>query len=387
MAAAMRGLMRLNVNLASNTLLRNNLLNSCRFLYTEQSLGMQGYENSRLNFRNQFLNVENTFRTKMQEVCDTESSMIFTEDLKSMLHLAQKKPEDIELLVKMLTKFNVQNKDLRFGTFIFGPVVMRTFYYLDEPDLALTAFKDPQFGNFFEQLISYQILLCLLYKHEKYIEMREVYDLIKNKYLDGALYPRNALILVMAACYKEDTPETLEYALNIWRDLNKRGEFIMRRAATFLTALAINQNMPHIAVEIVTAVRESRYIDIRCLKVTAYTELKRFTEIVPIFRSSLEYDRPNSPKECYFSDVIEKLESAMAQENIVEDFELYKLITLLKNNNRILPETLERHLCAEIRQDAQKRKQRNQEMQGNFFPQRRQLSVTRSNRPVLRELL
>lgn len=168
-------------------------------------MGLQGYENARLNFRNQFLNVESAFRKKMQEVCETESSMIFTEDLKSMLHLAQKKPEDIELVVKMITKFNSQSKELRFGTFIFGPVVMRTFYYLDEPDLALTAFKDPQFENFFDQLISYQILLSLLYKHGKYTDMRDVYDIIKNKHMNIDGYPRNALILVMAACYREVT--------------------------------------------------------------------------------------------------------------------------------------------------------------------------------------
>jgi len=122
-----------------------------------------------------------------------------------MLHLVQKTPEDIELLVKMITKFNSQNKELRFGTFIFGPVVMRTLYYLDEPDLALTAFKDPKFENFFDQLISYQILLSLLYKHERYSEMRHVYDIIKTKNLDSGGYPRNSLILVMAACYKEVT--------------------------------------------------------------------------------------------------------------------------------------------------------------------------------------
>lgn len=138
----------------------------------------------------------------MQEVCESESSMIFTEDLKSMLHLAQKKPEDIELLIKMITKFNKQNKEMRFGTYIFGPVVMRTFHYLDEPDLALTAFKDPQFENFFNQYITYQILLSLLYKHEKYSDMRDVYDIIKSKNLSEG-YPKNCTILVMAACYKE----------------------------------------------------------------------------------------------------------------------------------------------------------------------------------------
>lgn len=176
---------------------------ACRFLYSDQALGIINYETARLNFRNQFINVEDTFRSKMHEVCNTESSMIFTEDLKSMLHLVQKKPEDIELIVKMLTKFNAQNKEMRFGNFIFGPVVMRTFYYLDEPDLAFTAFKDPQFENFFNQFMSYQVLLCLLYKHNRYSDMKEVFEIIKIKNANNTMFPRNSLTMIMAACYKE----------------------------------------------------------------------------------------------------------------------------------------------------------------------------------------
>ncbi|XP_020278467.1 pentatricopeptide repeat-containing protein 2, mitochondrial-like [Pseudomyrmex gracilis] len=383
MAATMRCLMKLNVGLAYKTLLRSSVINPCRFLYSERSLGLQGYENARLNFRNQFLNVEDTFRTKMQEVCESESSMIFTEDLKSMLHLAQKKPEDIELLIKMITKFNKQNKEMKFGTFIFGPVVMRTLYYLDEPELALTAFKDPQFENFFDQFISYQILLCLLYKHKKYAEMREVYDIIKTKRIVNG-YPKNSSILVMAACYKENTPETLEYAVNLWKEINEKGFTFMRRATTFLTALAIKQNAPHIAIEIMSTIREARYIDIRCLKVWAYTELKRFTEIVPIIRSSLEHDRPNAMKERYFTDVIEHLEEVMKKENVPENFELYKLLDLLKKNDHILPEKLENHICVEINTALRTRLD---PTRSNLMRQQQTSRFETNTRPVLRDLL
>ncbi|KYN37180.1 Pentatricopeptide repeat-containing protein 2 [Trachymyrmex septentrionalis] len=386
MAATMRCLMRFNVGLANHTFLKHSFLNSCRFLYSEKSLGLQGYENARLNFRNQFLNVENTFRNKMEEVCNTDSSMIFTEDLKSMLHLAQKTSEDIELLIKMLTKFNNQTKEMRFGTFIFGPVVMRTLYYLDEPDLAFTAFKDPKFENFFEQLVSYQILLTLLYKHKKYTEMREIYDMIKNKDLpDG--YPKNSLILVMAACYKENTPEALQYGLNIWKDLDDKGYRIMRRATTFLSALAINQNSPHIAIEILSTIKEVRYIHIRNLKVLAYTNLKRFTEIVPIFRASLERDRSYAPKENYCKDVIEKLEATMAQENIPDDFELYKLISLLKTEEFILSSTLDDQICTEIEIDRSRFDKRRLDTRQSSFSQRSQPFVRNNSRPVLRDLL
>ena len=34
-------------------------------------------------------------------------------------------------------RFNQQNKEVRFGSFVFGPVVMRMYYFLNKPDEAL----------------------------------------------------------------------------------------------------------------------------------------------------------------------------------------------------------------------------------------------------------
>lgn len=92
--------------------------------------------------------------------------------------------------------------------------------------------------------------------------------------------------------------------MKVWREIEEKGYMIMRRATTFLAALAIKQNSPHIATEILSSVKEARYMLVRCLKVLAYTDLNRFTEIVPILRSSLEHDRPNGVKEAYFGDIV-----------------------------------------------------------------------------------
>jgi hypothetical protein len=34
-------------------------------------------------------------------------------------------------------RFNQQNKEVRFGSYVFGPVVMRMYYFLNKPDEAL----------------------------------------------------------------------------------------------------------------------------------------------------------------------------------------------------------------------------------------------------------
>lgn len=97
------------------------------------------------------MSIEDTFRSKMQEACDKEDGVIFTEDLKAMLHLAQKNEDDMKLVLRMIEKYLLTSKDLKFGSFTFGPVVMRMFYYLKEPQRAFSAISNPAFNDFFNQ--------------------------------------------------------------------------------------------------------------------------------------------------------------------------------------------------------------------------------------------
>lgn len=76
------------------------------------------------------------------------------------------------------------------------------YYYLNDPKGALEAFNNPDLENFFDQLVSFQILLDLLYNNQMYSEMLEVYETIKNKQVQMTKYPRNVMVLVFAALYK-----------------------------------------------------------------------------------------------------------------------------------------------------------------------------------------
>jgi pentatricopeptide repeat domain-containing protein 2 len=91
---------------------------------------------------------------------------------------------------------------MRFGNFVFGPVVMRMYHHFNQPAAALEALKDPDLEGFFEQMASYQVLCDLLYRNQMYQEILEVFDIVKTKQVQGQKYPRNVTILVFAACYK-----------------------------------------------------------------------------------------------------------------------------------------------------------------------------------------
>lgn len=69
--------------------------------------------------------------------------------------------------------------------------------------LYFQCFEDPANKGFFDQLVSYQILLDLLYNHEMYDEMFRVFEIVKEKQINMMKYPKYAVVLILAACYKQ----------------------------------------------------------------------------------------------------------------------------------------------------------------------------------------
>lgn len=79
-----------------------------RSLYTAQSLGIDGFLFGRERVKSQFVTSSDSFKTKMNEfVQENSTNMIFTEDLKNMIHIVEKNSDDVNLLEKMLKKYTI----------------------------------------------------------------------------------------------------------------------------------------------------------------------------------------------------------------------------------------------------------------------------------------
>lgn len=68
-------------------------------------------------------------------------------------------------------------------------------------------FNDPANDGFFDQLVTFQILLDLLYSHEMYDDMYELFEKIKEKQINMTKYPKYPVVLILAACYKQVSDE------------------------------------------------------------------------------------------------------------------------------------------------------------------------------------
>ena len=55
--------------------------------------------------------------------------------------------------------------------------------------------------------------------------------------------------------------------MDLWKELKEIGHFPMRKAITFAASLALNNNAPHVALEIISDVPQQSYVTVRNLKV------------------------------------------------------------------------------------------------------------------------
>jgi pentatricopeptide repeat domain-containing protein 2 len=68
--------------------------------------------------------------------------------------------------------------------------------------------------------------------------------------------------------------------LDLWKKLKEVGHIPMRRAVTFAAGLALNQNAPHIAFEMISDVQQHNYVTIRNLKVSAIVTFMYLTSLI-----------------------------------------------------------------------------------------------------------
>lgn len=311
-------------------------------------MGLDGFMHSRDRTKLSITNTD-SFKAKMQEFVADQSSknLIFTEDLKNMIHLSEK--PDIPLLTQMIQKFNSQSKEARFGNFIFGPPVMRLFHHLQEADQALELFKDEALTGFFDQPISYQLLLDMLYKEKRYQDILDTFDIIKQRQVFGSRYRGNVIVLTFGACYKLNTPASFEYASALWKEATSAGALPVRRAVAFFAALALKQNSPHVALEVVANLRQHHYITIRTIKVLALAQLKRFDDAFPIVRAVLELDNPMANKQTFPKQSIEELKALFegCTSNTIKS-EFAKTVGFIEKQGHTTEDSLDTILTSEI---------------------------------------
>jgi len=122
----------------------------------------------------------------------------------------------------------------------------------------------------------------------------------------------------------------------------------IRRAITFAAVLALNQNAPHVALEIIGTARNQNYVTVRNIKVEAFTALGRPEDALPILKSVLQVNDTNF-KHTFTKDTVANLKKAVEKSGdneLVQSFN--RLEKFLVENGNISDQTLSDMLTTEI---------------------------------------
>lgn len=86
---------------------------------------------------------------------------------------------------------------------------------------------------------------------------------------------------------KKNTPESLDSAYELWSKISNKGNQIQfRKSRTFVAGLALKQNRPEMALEILEG--ETTYVSMRHIKILAWALTGQFDKVFEMFRTLMK---------------------------------------------------------------------------------------------------
>ncbi|KAL5004236.1 hypothetical protein ScPMuIL_017692 [Solemya velum] len=275
-------------------------------------LRMQEIKVHQVMVKDRLGDMKSDFIDRMDEYMSSDPSKpVFTDDLKTMVHISETE-EDLNMLEKMLKRYESQNSNVTVGQFQFGPIIMRLLHSLGKPEVAYQMFNDEDMTGLFKQVSSYLIMMDMLYETGRYGEVLDLFDQLHERNISYLKYPPDPTTLAFAALYRMDTPEAMETAMTLVKKCHETNKTISNRSMAFAGMLALKQNNPEMVLETLAMKENPRMNYLTNLKVLAYAQLSRFEDVMLILRQALQQNEAIAGKMwTIFPDTLSEIEKAI----------------------------------------------------------------------------
>ncbi|XP_036357135.1 pentatricopeptide repeat-containing protein 2, mitochondrial isoform X1 [Octopus sinensis] len=287
-----------------------NIKPNCRHLFSQEILGLDNYQRQRILITDRLGDLRPKFIERMKSLANNDRiDRIFTDDLKTMAYIAAHK-EEIELVQNMLIKYHQQDNSQQFNTYSFGPVVLRLLYIMKDVDTALKLFESEETRPLFSQVTSYIILMDMLYESKQYDDTLKVFQIVTENETN-IKYPNDCTTIAFATYYALNTAEALQNCQELLKACLNLKLQVSNRALVFAAMLALKQEQPAIALEMISLRDDSFQFVLKNLKALCYAKLNRIEDTLPILRSILQCDSPYRNRQLkVFPEVVNVIHSA-----------------------------------------------------------------------------
>ncbi|XP_031628867.1 pentatricopeptide repeat-containing protein 2, mitochondrial-like isoform X2 [Contarinia nasturtii] len=323
-----------------------------RTLFTKDSLGIAAYIANR--------ELEHEFTTKPEEfkkdfLRKVEKGLplnLLIDNLKRFIHVIGNEPQDIDLLWRALRMYKSKHDQMRRRSeleakklYTFGPIIMRVLHHFNLTEYAIKFFDDGHVTQLFDQLVTYQILLDLLYDNRQYGDVLRIYHEIEKRILDQNRYVSNEInAIIFATYFRLNTPMHNQLAYDMYKNLKDQGTHIKqyRKSIGLVAAMQLRLENPDKSLEILS-IYDDTDVNIRYVRILSHVHLHQFDDAFRLLEMTIA-----SPKAILIPDqLLQKIEGKMRKLHDDRIDRAYKSIfDELKRKNLIFYKRLDDVLCA-----------------------------------------
>lgn len=321
-----------------------------RHLYSPGVLGVLEYDYQKTIWKEKLGHKKGEFLKKM-ELAASSGNKIFTEDLKTLCYLANRK-EEFKLFFKVLDRYCELQEKKAFQTYFpAGFYALCMLYRHGQHEMAFEWFLDEKYNvrPLCASRECFLLMMDLLYESGRYQDVVELLPLCDTVF--DKKQPE-LITLVLHALYRINTRQSYEQMQAILNELCTDPVQLTIRSAMLCSMLAYKQGdidmmleIPHLPVfrvctgALITAIPN--------LQILAYIELGHIEKAVDILKAAVI--RFKKPVNLFFDEVLEKLDAFVEASSDVEQKALYKQIRrTLTISGFMYPSTMEEYMLRTI---------------------------------------
>jgi len=307
-----------------------------RTIFSSSGIGIDNFKLAREQHLANHAQSMSSFKKRFLESIENSNAQIFTEDLRNMIMSAET-DQDINAVITALKKYTL-NK-LKFTDYHFGSPIMRMLYIQNKPDLAMKIFMDENFKDIFRDSGSALILLNKLVEDKRYDDAVKIFEYgIQRGFntTSGRAYPTDVVMLAIEGLYRQNTKQSLEKAKELVSKVMERDSDINPRTASMLALLAIEQNEPAFAMEVLGAVRAQNLTTIQNIRAICYAEMSRVEEAINVVHLLADQPPIDNDRRRVFPLVLKRIEKAVEKSKEPElQSRFNDLSKFVTTNNRL----------------------------------------------------
>ncbi|XP_028318903.1 pentatricopeptide repeat-containing protein 2, mitochondrial isoform X2 [Gouania willdenowi] len=310
-----------------------------RHLLSEDVIKLQDFQRRKLAVAHLATGTEGNFIELFHQKLQRKE-LILRDELKLLLHLCQS-ADDMMIARDAIQRYHMENCNLLYGDFKFGPLFMRLCYELGLEDMAANTLADDNLKGFFIDTTSFNIAIDMLFIKGLYEEALEVVKTMRNQ---SVPFNKETVMLATATCYKLDSAESYRISSILIEEEQTRGNFISRLCYCFAVALALRRNDLKKAQSVFGQIMSTESIICQNLKVILLVMSGDVEDAISVLSSAMSTKTPDFVKKTEFSqEVVDLL--LLRSDGKPTQGKVEQTVALLNQNGQVTQQTLDDLLC------------------------------------------